>query len=1489
MMNHRSLKQFLALCWVVVLISALFVKPVIANQVLQTSNTIWYVSPSGDGTNGLSWQTAYNDLQDALASALEGDEIWVAAGVYKPGMDRTDSFHLVPGVALYGGFVGNELTREERDWEVNLTILSGDIDENDSNTDGDFIAETSADLVGDNSYHVVYVDGTIASIFDTTIFDGFIITAGMANGSEFNDRGGGFYCDGSGEGSECSPRLQNVDFYGNEASLYGGAMYNDGSYGGVGNPQMVNMYFEGNVAGYSGGAIFNNGDSGYSSPRLETANFIKNSAGFSGGAINNYGHNQGVSDPAIINTNFYKNSATQGGAIISSGHGYSLTNFINVIMWENSAVIGSQLYNVDASIIFVNSIVQGGVNGDGIYGWVNDWEGSNLDDDPLFVDAENGDFQLQIGSPAIDAGINANFISAVDLAGNPRIVDGDFSGEAVVDIGAYEASIPCPSGSILYVDTHSPHPLLGEQWQTAFHDLQYAFNVARFCENITEVWVKAGVYTPGTEKEDSFHLAPGVAVYGGFTGNELTQEERNWKTNSTILSGDVDGNDVNSDGNFIAETIEDIVGENSLQVVDLDGTETEITETTILDGFIITAGLAYDYRCGAGMQIGGTKDLVSKPILENLIFTGNYSSSAGGALCNISSSPTIENVTFISNEAMYGGAISNSGDRSLSSPYLSRVLFINNVAVYGGAVYNDGFIGISSPVFENVKFLKNVADWGGAMYNSAFDGDSSPSFKNVLFFDNSAFNGGAVFNLSGDGTSNPNFVNVTFSKNFAKLNGGAIYSQTLRDGISNPLITNVIFWGNTAGDEGNQIYNDEATFEIKSSIFEGGLTEPGGVNDPSTVTDLGGNLDIDPLFVDANNGNYHLLINSPAIDSGSNDAVTLLIDLDGNTRITDGDQNGTDTVDMGAYEFHGYTLFVSATGNGAGTISSNPGDIVCEDECDQDFEYNTLVTLTAVPGQESKFLGWRGACTNITGDCVVTMDDSKSVTALFGLNQYPLSVSKNGTGVGSINSFPDGIICGEDCSENFDYNTVVTLSVTPEQGSVFQGWSGACTNTTGDCVVTVDEAKSVTVTFALNQYDLTVNLSGTGSGLIISSPEGINCGLDCQEKYDFNTEVTLTATPEDGSTFVGWSGACTNTTGDCVVTMDEAKSVTANFTLNQYDLTVNLNGTGSGLVTSGPVGINCGLDCQEEYDFNTEVTLTAAPEDGSIFTGWSGACTNTTGDCVVTVDEAKSVTATFTLNQYDLTVNLDGTGSGEVSSSPAGISCGVDCQESYNYDTEVTLTATPEDGSTFVGWSGACTNTTGDCVVILDEAKSVTANFTLNQYDLTVNLDGTGNGFVTSSPVGINCGLDCQEKYNFNTEVTLTATSEDGSTFAGWNGACTNITGDCVVFLDEVKSVTANFTLNQYELIVNLGGTGSGFVTSSPEGINCGANCQESYDYNTEVTLTAAPEDGSTFAGWNGACTNTTGDCVVILDEVKSVTATFTKKEYQVFLPMLIR
>ena len=190
-----------------------------------------------------------------------------------------------------------------------------------------------------------------------------------------------------------------------------------------------------------------------------------------------------------------------------------------------------------------------------------------------------------------------------------------------------------------------------------------------------------------------------------------------------------------------------------------------------------------------------------------------------------------------------------------------------------------------------------------------------------------------------------------------------------------------------------------------------------------------------------------------------------------------------------------------------------------------------------------------------------------------------------------------------------------------------------------------------------------------------------------------------------------------NTAGDSAYTPEACQTVAAPTppAATTYTLSVSKSGTGTGTVGSAPAGISCGSTCSGSFFSGTSVTLTAAPATGSTFSGWSGACAGT-GLCTVTMSQARAVAATFTAvtqvssNIYTLSVSKGWNGTGTVGSAPAGISCGSACSASFAGGTTVSLTAIPAIGSTFTGWSGACTGT-GDCSVTMSQSQSVTANF----------------------------------------------------------------------------------------------------------------------------------------------------------------------------------
>jgi hypothetical protein len=302
----KTLKSFI-FCLIVILGVSSFAK---AAPSFQDPTPTLFVKPLGTG-DCLDWDAAC-DLQTALSIASSGDQVWVAAGSYKPTdtADRSATFHLESGVAIYGGFPALGGAWEARDWATNLTTLSGDIGNSGVSTD--------------NSYHVVTGSGVTAS----AVLDGFTISGGNANGISPHYYGGGMY------NSSSSPTLTNIIFSSNSAYDSGGGMYNYSSS----NPTLINVTFSGNSA-YEGGGMANNS----SSPTLTNVTFSANPATVGGGMSNEYS-----SSPTLTNVTFSANPATiYGGGMYNGG---SSPVLYNVTFSGNSAINGGGMYNIAAAL-----------------------------------------------------------------------------------------------------------------------------------------------------------------------------------------------------------------------------------------------------------------------------------------------------------------------------------------------------------------------------------------------------------------------------------------------------------------------------------------------------------------------------------------------------------------------------------------------------------------------------------------------------------------------------------------------------------------------------------------------------------------------------------------------------------------------------------------------------------------------------------------------------------------------------------------------------------------------------------------------------------------------------------------------------------------------------------------------------------------------------------------------------------------------------------
>ena len=401
------------------------------------------VDDDGPGTD--LWADAFVDHQAAFAVAASYNgqltEIWVASGTYTPDGgtgDQAAAFHLLDGVAVYGGFTGVETSRDQRDPNINVTVLSGDL-MGDDQTGGDN---------SDNSFHVVIASNTDSS----AVLDGFVITSGHANGAALSQRsGGGIYIiDGS-------PTLHGCVFVENATSPTGGNFGGGGVYSENSNPRLTECRFFNNFAGAGGGML--NIDS---TPTLNGCVFVANES-FQGGGIKNLG-----SSPTLVNCVFADNSVTAYGGGLFNSDGYAtLTNctvfnnqaigaggglyttgiggitLANCILWNNTdktADESSQIYSNGGLVSVDYTCVQGWT---GVFGGTG-----NIGDDPLFDNADGipDSLRLSSGSPCIDAGDNDAVPPDVttDLAGEVRFSDDEGTLDTgngvapIVDMGAFE-------------------------------------------------------------------------------------------------------------------------------------------------------------------------------------------------------------------------------------------------------------------------------------------------------------------------------------------------------------------------------------------------------------------------------------------------------------------------------------------------------------------------------------------------------------------------------------------------------------------------------------------------------------------------------------------------------------------------------------------------------------------------------------------------------------------------------------------------------------------------------------------------------------------------------------------------------------------------------------------------------------------------------------------------------------------------------------------
>lgn len=450
-------------------------------------------------------------------------------------------------------------------------------------------------------------------------------------------------------------------------------------------------------------------------------------------------------------------------------------------------------------------------------------------------------------------------------------------------------AVPAPHAEVIYVDTDATGQGNGTSWEDAFTDLQLALEAAPGAGD--QIWVATGLYHPSAEvggagpRYACYSLRNGVALYGGFAGDEEALEERDPDLHPVTLSGDVG-----------------VAGEMSDNCyhVFYHPADSNLDETAVLDGFVVTAGCANESGgdCARG---GGMYNEDASPTIANCVFTSNEASadyySDGGAVCNQDASPRFTGCVFTGNLCgRYGGAVANMWN---ASPVFEDCAFSDNHAGlegsangFAGAMYS---YGTCSPVVSGCSFTGNSVNFdGGAVGN---DGSGVFAyFVDCRFSDNTAvLYGGAVYNRGG---ADPTYVQCVFEGNqgtASNAHGGAMYNHN-----ACPVISNCVVYDNESGCVGDGIYCYQFSDPVitnsiilgEDGIYSGGGSEPSvtycAIEQSGFENPEWHNIAGDPGLVDPAGGDFHLSGSSPCIDAGSNDALPPdVADLDGDGDTTE--------------------------------------------------------------------------------------------------------------------------------------------------------------------------------------------------------------------------------------------------------------------------------------------------------------------------------------------------------------------------------------------------------------------------------------------------------------------------------------------------------------------------------------------------------------------------------------------------------------------------
>jgi len=921
------------------------------------SATIRYATASGSGL-GTSWAVASNDLQLLINNSVSGDEIWVAAGTYKPNRkadalgtvtatDRNDAFVLKSGVKIYGGFAGSETLLTERNWTTNVTILSGDL-----GTTGD---------ITDNAYHVVVSGGAVG----TAELNGFTVTGGNGNGTgsiQVNSQTfmlsycGGVYCLNSspilsnliistntatscGAGMNItysSPTVTSVTISSNTVTNGGGGLYMYGIPTNVSSPTFSNCTISGNRATNGGGACFQNA----CSPTFTTVTFSNNTCTTNGGGIDNQSAGTVTITNSFITGNQATTTAGSGGGIINQKSSPIISN---TLIDLNTAYDGAGIYNwatagVTASPVLTNVSITnntaarngGGINNLGASGNkvaatlkncliarnTAKFGGGIFNDNYTANTYINTTLANNIITPGPGGGMFNNTAYCTETFKN-SIIWGNKLGGAVDNIWNNPGVVVTYNNSLLEGGTvgsgiiSNSDPLFINSATGNFH--LFSTSPAKDAGNNSDI---SGVSTDLGGGDRIFNTTVDLGAYefapryvtptGAGTGAGTS-----WANASSDLQLMI--NNSNSGDQIWVKAGTYKPNRKA------DATST-ITANDRNNAFVLKSGVKiYGGFAGSETLLSLRNWTTNVTTLSGDLGAAGPSDNAYHVVVSSGAVSTAElngftissgnaddwssiSVNSNSLQACFGGGLFCYS----SSPILSNLILSNNYAKYGGGICNSTS---SSPSITAVTLNSNSSISGGGMLNTA---SSSPTITNIVISNNTTTgswtNGGGILNEVG---SNPTITNALIYKNNATGEGGGIYNIN-----SSPTIINATIVYNTVtgtGGNGNGAgvcASGTGTLTLQNSLIwsnavDGTTKNVSGSPTYSYTLLEGGTVsgttiisNSNPQFTNTSTDNYHLTRYSPAINHGSNSLNLNSTDLDGNSRIY-----SAGTIDLGAYEY----------------------------------------------------------------------------------------------------------------------------------------------------------------------------------------------------------------------------------------------------------------------------------------------------------------------------------------------------------------------------------------------------------------------------------------------------------------------------------------------------------------------------------------------------------------------------------------------------------